>query len=247
MTGWRKWTFVLVMLALTGLFLGLGLWQVQRLEEKQALIATVADRLGDEPVPLPAAERWAPEVDAGDYDYRPITVAGRYLPHDTVLVFTSLSSPKGELRGPGYWVMTPLALEAGGTIWINRGFIPDSARSEFAGGGTTEQGTVTLTGIGMPSERGGPFTPAANEAERSEWVRDVARLSLLAPGLPQPVAPVYLDLPAGPPGAIPQGGETAVNFPNNHLGYALTWFGFAMLTPILLFFWLRRQRPAVSP
>jgi surfeit locus 1 family protein len=247
MTGWRKWTFVLVMLALTGLFLGLGLWQVQRLEEKQALIATVADRLGDEPVPLPAAERWAAEVDAGGYDYRPITVAGRYLPHDTVLVFTSLSSPKGELRGPGYWVMTPLALEAGGTIWINRGFIPDSARSEFAGGGTAEQGTVTLTGIGMPSERGGPFTPAANEAERSEWVRDVARLSLLAPGLPQPVAPVYLDLPAGPPGAIPQGGETAVNFPNNHLGYALTWFGFAMLTPILLFFWLRRQRPAVSP
>jgi surfeit locus 1 family protein len=246
MTGWRKWTFVLFMLALTGLFLGLGLWQLTRLEEKQALIATVAERLATEPVPFPAAERWGAEVGTGDFDYRAVTVTGRYLPHDTVLVFTSLSSPKGELRGPGYWVMTPLVLESGGAMWVNRGFIPESARSEFAGGGTAEQGGVTLTGIAKPSEQGGAFTPAANEAERIDWIRNVDRLSRLAPDLPQPVAPVYLDLPADPPGTLPQSGETVVNFPNNHLGYALTWFGFAILTPILLIFWLRRQRPAVS-
>jgi surfeit locus 1 family protein len=80
-----------------------------------------------------------------------------------------------------------------------------------------------------------------------EWVRDVMRLSDLAPGLPAPIAPVYLDLPAGPPGQLPQGGETIINIFNNHLGYALTWFGFAILTPILLVFWLRRQRPGRTP
>jgi surfeit locus 1 family protein len=247
MSGWRKWTFVLFMLALTGLFAGLGFWQLQRLGEKEALIATVNERLADEPVPFPTAERWPAEVGMGDYGYRPTTIAGRYLPHRTVLVFTSLNSRQGGLRGPGYWVMTPLALESGGTIWVNRGFIPESARTAFAAGGNAEQETVTLTGIAKPSEQGGAFTPAANQKERIEWIRNVARLSRLAPDLPQPVAPVYLDLPAGPPGTLPQGGETVVNFPNNHLGYALTWFGFAILSPILLFFWLRRQRAAASP
>ena len=41
---------------------------------------------------------------------------------------------------------------------------------------------------------------------------------------------------------LPQGGETVIEFPNNHLGYAITWFGFAILTPILLAFWISRQR-----
>ncbi|HTN61521.1 MAG TPA: SURF1 family cytochrome oxidase biogenesis protein [Devosia sp.] len=44
------------------------------------------------------------------------------------------------------------------------------------------------------------------------------------------------------PGVLPQGGETIVAFPNNHFGYALTWFGFAIITPIMLGFWLWRQR-----
>ena len=65
--------------------------------------------------------------------------------------------------------------------------------------------------------------------------------------LPQPVAPVYVDLPAGPAGSLPQGGETVVEFPNNHLGYAITWYGFALIVPILLFFWVRRQQAPSVP
>ena len=57
-----------------------------------------------------------------------------------------------------------------------------------------------------------------------------------------PYLPITVDLPAGPPGALPQGGGTVVEFPNNHLGYAITWFGFALLVPPLLWFWARRQR-----
>jgi surfeit locus 1 family protein len=241
MSGGRKWAFVLLMLALTAVFVALGTWQWMRLQEKETLIRTVNERLDDEPVPYTA------NTEEGFYDYRPIIVSGRYLPADTVLVFTSLSQPKGELGGPGYWVMTPLSLEAGGTIWVNRGFVPESARPDFAAGGEVETGVVTLTGIAIPSERANSFTPAANAAGRLEWVRDVTRLSALASGLAEPIADVYLDLPAGPSDALPQGGETVVRFPNNHLGYALTWFGFAILTPILLIFWLRRQGPGRRP
>jgi surfeit locus 1 family protein len=245
MTGARKWAFVLFMLALTALFVALGAWQWQRLQEKEALIASVAERLSEEPAVFPEPRLWT-AAESGDYDYRPVTVTGRYLSAQTVFVFTNLGDPKGEFGGPGYWVMTPLAHEGGGTIWINRGFIPESARADFADGGVIEPGVATLSGIAKPSEGAGPFTPEPNTATRTEWVRNLPRLTQLS-DVPQPVAPVYIDLPAVAPGVLPQGGETIVDFPNNHFGYALTWFGFALLTPILLFFWLRRERTGPPP
>jgi surfeit locus 1 family protein len=63
-----------------------------------------------------------------------------------------------------------------------------------------------------------------------------------------PLAPIFVDLPAGEAGALPQGGETVLTFTNNHLGYAITWFGFALITPILLLVWLLAQRrPRKAP
>ena len=55
----------------------------------------------------------------------------------------------------------------------------------------------------------------------------MVRLTALADPALAPFAPIYLDLPAGEPGALPQGGETRLSFPNNHLGYAITWYGLA--------------------
>jgi surfeit locus 1 family protein len=57
----------------------------------------------------------------------------------------------------------------------------------------------------------------------------------------KPLAPVFIDLPAGLRGALPQGGETEVDYTNNHLGYAYTWLGFALTTIIMLAEWVRRQ------
>ena len=62
-----------------------------------------------------------------------------------------------------------------------------------------------------------------------------------------PVFPFTVDAPAGEAGALPQGGETVIEFPNNHLGYAFTWFGFALLTPALLAYWVFRQLRPVKP
>lgn len=237
--------FVVLMLALTALFAALGVWQWQRLADKEALIATVESRMGRHPSELPAAGLWE-ELDIEFYNYRPLTLTGRYQPEQTVLVFTSLGSPRGRYSGPGFWVMTPLALEDGGTIFVNRGFVPQASGPAFAAGGAAPQGIVTLTGIGRASEEAQSFTPGADAGKRIEWVRDTERLARFADPARAPFAPLYVDLPAGDLGALPQGGETVVEFPNNHLGYALTWFGFALLTPVLLAFWLirpRRSRP----
>jgi surfeit locus 1 family protein len=240
------WGFIAFMLVLMVLFTVLGIWQVERLGEKERLIANVASRMDQPPEQLPPLAEWG-AFDAEAWDYRPVIASGTFLPSETVLVFTSLADQHGKLSGPGYWVMTPLALAAGGTVFINRGFVPQKSAEAFAAGGVVEPGLVSLTGIARATEAITSFTPAPDTAKRVEWVRNTDRLASLAGAVPQPIAPIYIDLPAGPGGALPQGGETTVSFPNNHLGYAITWFGFATLVPFLLWFWARRQRPPQPP
>jgi surfeit locus 1 family protein len=234
------WLFIAFMLALTALFATLGVWQVQRLAEKEALIAAVDQRLKMSPLELPPIEEWVgldPEV----YNYRPVTVTGTLDNANTVLVFTSLSEPRGKFGGPGYWVMTPLRVTSGGTVFVNRGFVPQASGPAFAKGEGGPLGEVTITGIGLRPEAAGAFTPGPDATRRVEWVRDPARLAAMLASPPSPLAGFTVDAPAGEAGALPQGGETVIEFPNNHLGYAMTWFGFALLTPVLLAFWVARQ------
>lgn len=226
------------MLALTGLFAWLGVWQVHRLAEKEALIAEVDRQLTQPPYDIPPADQWT-LIDLETYAYHPLTLTGRYRSADAVLVFTSLPEPRGKFGGPGYFVMTPFEPTTGGTVFVNRGFIPQSSATSFASAAGPE-GEITLTGIALEPEAAGPFTPGPDKANRIEWVRDPARLAALAE-VDGPVFGLTVDAPAGEPGALPQGGETVIEFPNNHLGYAMTWFGFALLTPALLAFWAFRQ------
>lgn len=232
------WAFAIIMLALTALFVTLGVWQLQRLAEKETLIARVADRMSLSPVPFPPAAQWA-AIDALDYDYLPLSVEGSFEPDATVLVFTSLGEPVGQYGGTGYWMMTPFKPTSGGTVFVNRGFVPDDQLDAVPAPPT---GNVTIAGVGRRPEIVNAFTPAADLAKRIEWVRDPERLAQFLPGDAGQIAPITLDLPAAGRGVLPQGGETVVAFPNNHLGYAITWFGFALITPIMLVIWLRRQR-----
>jgi surfeit locus 1 family protein len=236
------WSFIVFMLALTGLFGWLGYWQVQRLAQKETLIAEVDRQLREPPYDIPDAEDWS-GIDLDVYAYHPLTISGRYRNDQSILVFTNLADPKGKFGGPGYWVMTPFEPVTGGTVFVNRGFIPQSSAESFAIVPGPD-GDQTLTGIALRPEAAGAFTPGPDRLKRIEWVRDPRRLAAIA-DIVQPVFPFTVDAPAGEAGALPQGGETVIDFPNNHLGYALTWFGFALLTPLLLGYWVFRQlRPA---
>ena len=233
--------FVVLMLALAALFALLGTWQLERLGDKEALLAAVATRSSAAPVPFPPAQSW-PQLDPAAEEYRPVRLAGRYRPEATVLVFTGLSDPQGSFGGPGYWVMTPFRLEEGGTVFVNRGFVPEDRAAEFADGQGAAAGPQVLEGIMRRSETVGSFTPAATSGSRREWLRNVERLAAqVDPGL-APVAPLFVDLPAGAANSLPQGGETVMTFSNRHLEYAVTWFGFALITPVMLVAWLWRQR-----
>lgn len=199
-------------LVLIGLFVGLGVWQLQRLSWKNDLIARVERRLSAPPITPPAT--------AGtDEEYTRVTVRGRYLSgrDSYVQAVTEL--------GGGYWVLTPLDTP-GGRILINRGFVPIDRRGKAPGPPATAQ----VTGLLRLSEPGGGFL-RANDAAADRWYsRDVAAIAA-AKGLGQ-VAPYFID--AGPNGdGWPRGGLTVVRFRNSHLSYALTWFAMAGLLAFL--------------
>ena len=68
---------------------------------------------------------------------------------------------------------------------------------------------------------------------------------------PAQVAPYIVDANFDPalPGGLPQGGETVVNFPNSHLGYAITWYGLAvaLLGVYGVFVWRRLKGGEGTP
>jgi len=238
---WLFWSFIVLMAALIALFIYLGTWQMHRLGEKEALIAAVEERSHLPPEPLPPVADW-PSIVPTDYDFRPISLTGHFEVAQTIEVFTSLSSPRGQYGGPGYWIVTPFVLDGGGTVMVNRGFVPEARARDFLNDPAAPQGDVTVSGLARQPEEVNAFTPAAEPAKRIDWARNPERLAALVDASLLPVAPLYVDLPAGEAGALPQGGETVMEFPNRHFEYAMTWYIFAAITPIMLAAWIWRQR-----
>jgi surfeit locus 1 family protein len=205
------------------LLLGLGEWQLERLAWKEDLIAQMSARVGAPPSALPGEAAWA-KLRPQDYEYRRARAHGVYDAHAQAYVFQALGTPKGRYGGPGYLVMTPLRLDDGSIVLVNRGFVPQDRRDEPAVQEAAAS-PVDVVGLMRSSEARTLFTPADDPARGQWFTRDPAAIGM-AFGL-QRVAPFTIDADAGAPGELPQGGETILSVPNNHLSYALTWFGLA--------------------
>jgi surfeit locus 1 family protein len=245
---WPDWLFTALMLVLAATCVFLGHWQMDRLAEKEALIAAVDSRLGADPIPAPLVGEW-PSLEMEGWNFQPISLTGTYRYTQTLTVFTSLSNARGRFSGPGYWVITPFELADGGTVFVNRGFVPEQYQEAAAMGDLhgDDPDVVTVSGLFREGEKAGFMVPEANMSARIEWVRDPQRMAAMVDPALAPIAPFYVDLLAGNEGDLPQAGETVVTFTNNHLGYALTWYGFAIVAVVMLGFWLWRQTRPVAP
>lgn len=199
-------------------FVALGAWQVQRLAWKEALIARVDAHLRAAPEPAPGREQWSSLARNTD-EYRRVRLQGRFDHDREVLVRASTA------LGTGYWVMTPLRTERGDWVFVNRGFVPPQMRAQVPHG-DAPQPVVGLLRFTEP--RGSLLQP--NDPAQGRWYsRDVAAMAAAA-RLQGPVAPYFVDQQALAPAdrtAWPRPGLTVVQFPNNHLVYALTWFALA--------------------
>jgi surfeit locus 1 family protein len=91
---------------------------------------------------------------------------------------------------------------------------------------TTE---TTVTGLLRINEPKGTLLRSNVPAEERWYSRDVTAIAA-ARGL-QNVAPYFIDADdTKNPGDLPVGGLTQIVFPNNHLVYAITWYGLAVMT-----------------
>src|SRR5689334_19502548 len=114
--------FTIVMVAL---FIGLGVWQLQRRAAKHALIAALTERVAAAPVPLPPPSEWralTPEHD----EFRRVSFTAAYAKLPDAMVYSAGSAVREDVSGPGTWAFLPARLASGETVVIDAGFVPNT-------------------------------------------------------------------------------------------------------------------------
>ncbi|WP_371410325.1 SURF1 family protein [Bartonella sp. 1-1C] len=214
------WIFLFIV------FSALGVWQIQRLKWKTNLITSVNQRVHLTPIKAPPYKQW-PDITFNKDEYRPVTITGKLLTNKNILV-TAVTQ-----NTTGYWVLTPLKTTDNTVTFINRGFIPMEARHQFEqeeknasfdNNSAHTLNQITITGLLRMSEKNGVF-PRKNKPDQNVW--HTRELPAMAQKLDLfPVAPYFIDAQSETASQenLPIPSLTVVQFHNNHLIYAITWF-----------------------
>ncbi|HSU06349.1 MAG TPA: SURF1 family protein [Acetobacteraceae bacterium] len=204
--------------------LALGTWQVHRLHWKQDLLAQISRAETAPAVPLPT--RPSP--------YQKVSVTGRLRP-DLAVLFAAEVHDISTGPAMGADLIVPLEREGAEPVLVDLGWIPESARETIS----LPQGTTTVAGYVRPTEPPALFTPNPDLARRHFYSRDTAAIGA-AVGLPN-VAPFTL-VAMGPrrPAVYPIPAQHFPQPPNNHLQYALTWYGLAGALVVVFVSWSRK-------
>jgi len=227
------------LLLATAAFFALGIWQIERLGWKRALIARVDARVHAEPVETPASPQWA-AINRDDDEYRHIRAEGVFQNDKETLVYASTE------LGAGYWVITPLKTVKDGTVLINRGFVPIDRKDPASRSAGQISTPVSVSGLLRISEPNGTLL-RSNDPGAGRWYsRDVQAIAQKRDlGT---VAPFFIDADkTDNPGGYPVGGLTQVKFPNSHLQYAITWFVMAAMSLVFLWFLITHRQTQIAP
>ncbi len=209
----------LLALAAIVTFIGLGTWQVQRKAWKEALIESLEQRLSAPPVDLPSRERWA-KLDPAKDEFRHVKFSAAFVPTAEALVYTSGSALRRDVSGPGYWVFAPAQLTTGGIVVINRGFVPEGRQDPATRAVATVAGTADFVGVMRWPESRGVFSANDDAAHNLWFTREPAGI-------------------ATPSSGLPRAGPLTATLRNEHLQYAITWYGLASVVAVMFAYWLR--------
>jgi surfeit locus 1 family protein len=211
----------------------LGSWQLQRLGWKQDRIDERQSRAAGEAVELSTAL-----AEPGDFNFRPVRLNGQFL-HEKELFLAARSFD----RRVGWHVITPLALEGGGTVLVNRGWIPYDRQDAALRAEGQVAGVVRLNGLIRTQQPQATFQPD-NEAEEGVWYW--VEIDAMGTAIGLEVLPVVVEADAtANPGGVPIGGQTRLEMPNDHLQYALTWYALALILAVI-FVVFHRRKPATQ-
>ncbi|HCQ66358.1 MAG TPA: SURF1 family protein [Rhodobacteraceae bacterium] len=221
----RQILAALLLLAGFAVFVGLGIWQLERLKWKEGILAEIEAQIGADPVPLPA------DPDPVTDKYRPVTITGAVEAQELLVLVSSRD------HGAGFRAISPFTTDAGRRILVDRGFLRTDMRNAPRGFGRAEiEGNLH-----WPDERDAS-TPR-DDIEGNWWyARDVKKMAAHLGTEPVLlVARTRTD-----PAILPMPVDSS-QVRNKHLEYAMTWFLFAATWVVMTGFALWRIRRRTDP
>ncbi len=236
----RKWIFAtLLVLVAAGVCVRLGIWQLDRLEGRRAFNAQVASMRALAPLDLNAET----DADLAAMEYRAVVVRGTYDFENQVALRNFYN--EGVY---GYHLLTPLRLEDGRAIFVDRGWIPSEGNDSPSAWNRYEeaapvqvQGVMRLGVTKVPLGANPDPTLAPGQARLEFW--NFVNIERLAAQIPYPILPVTIQPNPDPNDAeppIPQ--QPIIELTEGpHFGYALQWFAFAAILLIGYPFFVRKQ------
>jgi cytochrome oxidase assembly protein ShyY1 len=234
-------------LVVFAILLGLGTWQVERKAWKENLIATLDGRLSDAPIALPPASEWA-GMTAANSEFTPVRITAAFLPgrrlNDTqreARLYTGGSALRTDIKAPGYFVFAPARLPNGTTVVVNRGYVANPHPTASTPPVALPPGPVEAIGVIRWPEPPGWFDTIHSVTDDLWFVRDPRGMA--AQNGWGHVAPFYIDMEAPvPPSGVPKPGPIQVHLRNEHLQYAITWYGLAAVLVVMFAVWACRRR-----
>ncbi|MCC5977148.1 MAG: SURF1 family protein [Salinarimonas sp.] len=215
----------------------LGNWQMERLAWKEGLIAQMQERAYGEPGAILPPGEWG-NYQPQEEEYRRVSISGRFLHAEEVAVHGLMPTRTRGNPVQGFYLLTPLEIGEGARVFVNRGFVPTSMRDPAARPAPPPEGEVNLTGLVRAPEERGMFVPENIPQDERWMVRDIAQMgdARRIDG----VAPFYIDAEFDPDAPDwPRAGATVLDPPNNHLQYALTWYGLAAVLAVIFLIYAR--------
>lgn len=214
----RIWPVLIATLVGTAILLTLGAWQVKRLEWKEGLLAKLAANAAAAPIDLATAAKQAGE--GRDMEFVRVSFPARFR-HDGGMKMISTYE-----RGQGWTIITPAVTPDGWVVIVDRGRIPGQLGDRF----DKPEGEVTLDGVIRTYKSGKAYFDPENDARANLWYWWDVPAMLAASPVPEggKSFPFVVQLvPEDGAGGFPRPEEPKAKLANNHLGYAITWFGLA--------------------
>lgn len=219
----RVWPVLLASAIGLAILLSLGIWQVQRLAWKEGLIASIDAALAAEPVDLRHA------LMRPDPDFAKVRVTGTFEDHPLRLLVATGS-------GAGWEIVQGFTSADGQSLLVARGAVADGQEAPEM------SATAEVSGILRRHASRGRFD-ADNDVAGNRWYwLDVTGMAMAAMGHRTPATPLVLHLLPGSPGTEGlQVDPPKADLRNNHLGYAITWFGLAAALVVVTALFLRQR------
>jgi surfeit locus 1 family protein len=226
MFGRLRWIVVhLLVAALAVAFVNLGFWQLRRLDERRADNALIESNMATDPEPLATTlDRFGQDPKA--LRYRRVVVEGEYRPAYEVVL-----TPRSRGGQPGHDVVTPLEMDDGQAVLVDRGWVPFGYDDPPITAAPPTKGPVSVTGILLPTQT----AARAGSPDGSTHLTYLSSVDVdrLQGQIPLPLVPFSVQLieqdPA--PAALPAPAPLPEVSEGSHLSYAWQWFSF---TAILL-------------